>query len=1246
MKSVGWPGGSVAMTVYITNGKGFGTVGYVTSQKVQRSRAVEGALEKTGLEGTAVEDALDWVGLQARRVSQVEYRNTFSRAPGRAAREMRITANQSRATVVRRSFAISYHPSEDLEDEEVVADLDLFREKVGLEEHQAVIAVHRDRAHVHAHLVVNLVHPETHELWDSTYERLRSQTALREIEQERGRLSLEEARVDGKNDREDVPDWRLRKAKADRDVPFEEGDLQLAYESFRKVEQGEIQTWPELQRSLARRGLRVEKRGRGGVLADENGNEAPLSRVDRDRSFPKLEKRVEGEFQSLEKIQRHAITPSGKTASNKSNDRVAPDSEAAGHDGADPDEEAACYEKAWLELTHGLWQRPLARRLSALEDLAEEGTRAARLSSRDAQQGSTVTEKDARDLNQQDPDKQDLNPQDQEHASGKDSETVPTGRSTSSGTPAEQALSSPADELTTGKGSSSGKEPSSSGELSSDKEAGQDSWHDVRACAQKVIETIEFSYRDTYSEMPSAEHREARIAVLKAIRDHVGEDERAEEELEDTFAFFLLSGKEREVILDAARALQDRGKAARWATGTLLSRNQEGALSTAEGPVSGEVSIDPEERAARARSGGRLRARMARLSGTEADEVEAALEAKAAIAPTEEGREAAEAQRKAVRTRRSSGSPQALSEEQEEALAYVADIEDWESIWRDRPRSAEARLRRRLEDMDEGEIEDLKGALSESQRQVLEVQIQLLGADPEVRKEFGPKDVPSEWQWKIYQQARKIAKCGPPAFEMSELSGHPSSYERGRRARLVRMIREAKPHLKKEVEEELRKLSQLEGPVSDAVEQAWDASSRQMRRAAWAAGVDLSDRQERALRAADPDRLLDVNGDRVLAKVRRAELRATLTRMSGAEAEALKKVTEVWPRVQLSASRKEEVRQARDAILDEYPRAVGRPETLSKRQEKALAKVYSLEERALSQTEKDWLVGRREACESVSEGVQLEAVRLLDQLVPMGTDEAQELKTHLEEEPAKQQLLEGQIDEARKVWKREEAEAEARKTAETASEKIRRHLQRDRRAEAARALREAQATLKNLRNAAPEMPERLSEHRRLRRQIDRYEETAPGVPPSETTRQEEGEDKNALRDALKVRLQEHLEESLGEARYRELQRGLVEADIEDGRIERGAPEALEALSGPQREVADDLERAARLKDVPESTSERRASLRRAGQKMQGMDEGARSQIRRAVSWEAQKALEKAFEKAEGQARQSRREETGRQQSRF
>ena len=674
------------MTVYITSGKGFGTVGYVTSQKVQRSRAVEGALKKTGLEGTAVESVLETAGLQTRRVSKVEYRNTFSRDPGRAAREMRITANQSRGSVVRRSFAVSYHPSEDLRDEEVVSDLDLFREKMGLEEHQAVIAVHRDRAHVHAHLVVNSVHPETHELWDSTYERLRSQTTLREIEQERGRLSLEEvrngkARGGEENGKESVPDWRLRKAKADRDVPVGEEDLRLAYESFRRVKRGEIQTWPELQRSLDARGLRVEKKGRGGVLADEDGNEVPLSRVDRDCSFPKLEEELEGDFRSLE--------------------------------------------ETLAELTDDLRQQPPARRFSALKNTLED------TSSRDTSTRMPTEEK-------------------------------------SPPSPADD--SPPADDISDGRDPSSGKEPSSDEEFSSDEEpsldeeVGQGSWHEVRVCAQKVIETGEVPYRDSHAKLPSAEHRDARIAALKAIKNHTGGCERAEEDIEIELATQSISGEEREVILDAARALQDTDKAARWATGMqLLNRKQEDVLSAAQGAVGDEAYGDPKKesggKAARARSRGRLRARMTRLRGGEAGQVLEVLRAKAAAAPTEEAKETARAQQMAVYTRTQIFAPE-LSKKQEETLARIAEIEDQESVREDRPERAEAQVRQHLKEMDEGEIEDLSEVSSLKQRRVLEAQVQLLGVDPEIREEFGPKDVPSKWQRKIYRQAKRIAECG------------------------------------------------------------------------------------------------------------------------------------------------------------------------------------------------------------------------------------------------------------------------------------------------------------------------------------------------------------------------------------------------------------------------------------------------------------------------------------------------------
>lgn len=1247
------------MTVYITSGRGFGTVGYVTSQRVQRSRVVEGALEKTGLEGTVVENALETAGLQARRVSRVEYRNTFSRDPGQVAREMRITANQSRASVVRRSFAVSYHPSEDLKDEEVLSDLDLFREKMDLEEHQAVIAVHRDRAHVHAHLVVNCVHPETHELWDSTYERLRGQTALREIEQERGRLSLEEAenlraRGAAESDEENVPDWRLRKAKADQDVPIAEEKLRLAYRLLRRVKRGETQTWPELQRSLDARGLRVEKKGRGGVLADENGNEVPLSRVDREFSFPKLEEKLNGGFRGLEETQcRAAAVPheaDPHEANPRGDDSRGDDSRRAGpHEKTEHPKEEHLREgdlreehlkEALPELPYSLRQRPLTRRFSALENALPE----------DAPLEDALLEGTLEDLGPQD-------------SFGRGSEAGSRGRNASSRNTLSENAS--AEDPSPNENASPNDNSSPDDNSSLGERAKRVSWHKVRSCAQKVIETRDLSYKDAYASLPSAKHRKARAAALRAIRDRVGRGEQAEERLSSAPGIRAIPGEEREVILDAARVLQetkqdtrqdtkrdtrqDTDEAARWAAGAWLRRKQEEVLSAARELASRGSSVDPKENAVRARWDGRLRARVAGLSASEAEAVEAVLEAKVAIAPTEEARKSAEAQRRAVRIRRSSRSRQDkskqdksqldLSEKQEEIAAYVAEIENWRPVRRDRPKSAEWRIRRHLKDVGEQEIEDLKGVLSERQRQVLEAQVQLIGVDPEVREEFGPGDAPSEWQREIYRQAKRVAECGRRESGPTGLSEHPDSYEREERVKLARMITESEPHprekseprLRREVEERLQRLSQVEGPASDVVEQAWKASHERMCSAAWVVGTDLSVHQGRALETADPGRFLNPNENRVPTEIRRSELRATLTRMSTAEAEALEGVTWAWKEVQTDPDRKEEIRQAREMILDEYSRVASRPEVLNGRQEKALARVYSLDQKTLSQAEKDWLAGRSRAQESVSKPVRKEATRLLEQLARMRTDDMHELKAHLEEEPAKRQLLERQIDEARKARKREEAEAKALMVAETASEKVQSLLQQDQRTEAARALRKAQATLKDLRGAAPEMPERLSERRESK---------------------SKGENKSGLKaeGALKLNLRDHLRELLREVQYRELQRGLVETSVEDGHVERGDLEALkepgggeiggEGPGGPQRKVADELEKAARFNHIPESTSECKASLRRAIQKMQGMDEEARSRVERALSAEAQGV----FEEVERQARQSRQEQSRQEQS--
>ncbi|MCS4198367.1 hypothetical protein [Salinibacter ruber] len=778
----------------------------------------------------------------------------------------------------------------------------------------------------------------------------------------------------------------------------------------------------------------------------------------------------------------------------------------------------------------------------------------------------------------------------------------------------------------------------------------------MRSRAEEVAGTGEL-YRPVRSEMLGAESRAARIGLLRAAEDYASGEvsgahahrarvvKRAEEVVEDALGRRPVGEQETEVILDAARALRGADKTGRWAlaqwaTGVRLNQHQREVLNSWRRTVAPSVGAEIEppeiklapESAAQIRSRGRLRARMARLNEEEADEVEAAIEARAAVVPTEQARRKAEAKLDALRRERQRvpEGRQALTPDQEKVVVGV--------IWLDSARRQGGRevgkqddgtyggtykdymsdVRGQLRDMEVGGTDDLRGLLRESERRVLEDQIYLAGADPEVRRAFGP-GAPSEQQREIYRQARDVAMCSHYKSEPTGMGDRPREewpgrWERKTRAELVRTMRDGS------VREEVRELSQMDGPVADAIEQAWEASQSSVDGAEWVAGTSLNDRQERALRAADPGRDLDWGADRAFPQVRpqrirRPELRATLAGLSGPEFQALRRVVKAWPKVHVSSGREEEVRQAKEAVQEECSRVDERPEVsgkapgeLEETQEMALAEVYRLEElvekklveEGASEDEiRDGIRGLGDPEKPSHGSAPVQAGRSMngfrEQLRDLSSEEIQELESHLEDEEIAKQLLTRGVDLAREAKRREELRAKARETAETALKRTRQRLQGGERVKAARVLREAQATLNGSRSEAPE----------------------------------------SFGPEVEKRLERRLKESLREPEFRELRRGLAEADVEDGRAEGGDPEAARALSGPQREAANSLEKAARFATIPGSDVERKSNLREAARAMAGMSEEERFQIRRAASPEAQEA----FKAAEHRLEETRSEKT-------
>lgn len=126
------------------------------------------------------------------RLAWMETRNLFVDDMDKVPSMMRATASRSRKCQKPvYHFLISWRQDEAPADPTMrdVADRALI--DLGLQDHQAVLAAHRDTAHRHLHIMVNRVHPETGKAWHTgkDWERLERSIARQALE--RGFLMVE-----------------------------------------------------------------------------------------------------------------------------------------------------------------------------------------------------------------------------------------------------------------------------------------------------------------------------------------------------------------------------------------------------------------------------------------------------------------------------------------------------------------------------------------------------------------------------------------------------------------------------------------------------------------------------------------------------------------------------------------------------------------------------------------------------------------------------------------------------------------------------------------------------------------------------------------------------------------------------------------------------------------------------------------------------------------------------------------------
>ena len=225
------------------------------------------------------------------RVAWTEPRYLLSAVPKEIAREMEAAAGlSSRVEKPVYHLSISFDELDRPSREQMRAAVEEVLKDLGLEEHQAFLVAHRDAAHPHVHVMVNRVHPETGKAAPMSHDYAQIERSLRRLEAAWGMQ-----KVAGHHAREagiEAPDRSRSRTTGEVRQERRTGARSFSDEVRGKAGKDllEAGSWSELTAALERHGLRVEVRGRGMVITDDE-RVAKASRVMAEASGPRLARR-------------------------------------------------------------------------------------------------------------------------------------------------------------------------------------------------------------------------------------------------------------------------------------------------------------------------------------------------------------------------------------------------------------------------------------------------------------------------------------------------------------------------------------------------------------------------------------------------------------------------------------------------------------------------------------------------------------------------------------------------------------------------------------------------------------------------------------------------------------------------------------------------------------------------------------------------------------------------------------------
>jgi hypothetical protein len=201
-------------------------------------------------------------------------------------------------------YILSWREGEQPSPEQVEEAVSIFMEQLGWKDHQAIYGLHKDTDNIHLHIAINRVHPETLKVVEvhRGFDIELAHKAIARIEHAQGWQREQNGRY------QVLESGELARAHYDPAKPRQPGSRKQDMENRTgeksahriSIEEGaaiikQAQTWEQLHRELAAKGMRYQKTGSGAtVFVGDVGVKA--SDVDRNASLAKMQKRL-GEYQ-------------------------------------------------------------------------------------------------------------------------------------------------------------------------------------------------------------------------------------------------------------------------------------------------------------------------------------------------------------------------------------------------------------------------------------------------------------------------------------------------------------------------------------------------------------------------------------------------------------------------------------------------------------------------------------------------------------------------------------------------------------------------------------------------------------------------------------------------------------------------------------------------------------------------------------------------------------------------------------